>query len=348
MKYKLLFFLLLFPLSAFSVQKNPAIIAEYFISPANLDCHSSCIIQISPTILCAAWKGTTTKNKGSRIWISHFNQNKWSKPIQVVQPPTYMECWTPVLSIDPYGELRLYYRIGTTPRQVVAMYKRSTDGGYTWSDETILPAGINGPVKSKPFVEADGSMICGSSVEVGAPEDLFHATACWIEIFANEQWAKYGPIEIPNNQFGCIEPALFWDNQGNLQLLCRDRSQKLGFTGWIWTAASQDKGKTWSMLSQTSLPNPDSGIEALSIDKNNTVLIYNNSHTNRYPLTLALSTDNGTSWNPLFNLEEKSGEFPSAVMDGQGYLNVTYACVPSGKTRRIKHVVIDCSKLTKP
>jgi predicted neuraminidase len=81
------------------------------------------------------------------------------------------------------------------------------------------------------------------------------------------------------------------------------------------------------------------------LDSDNILLIYNHSHTNRYPLSIALSRDSGNSWNKLFNIEEESGEFPSATLDSQDYLHVSYAWSPPGKTQRqIKHVVIDISR----
>jgi hypothetical protein len=216
----------------------------------------------------------------------------------------------------------------------------------SWSDAEILPAGIVGPTKSKPIFDNEGNMICGSSVEVGEPYDEFKATACWIEIFSKEGcWSKHGPIEIPEKRFGCIEPVLFWGNDGALKLLCRDRSNRIGLEGWIWTAESFDKGKTWSELKKTTLPNPDSGIDAISYVESEIILIFNNSHVNRYPLTLALSQDYGNTWTPLFDFEDESGEFPSATKDSQGFIHVSYAYKPEGKTqRRIKHVIIDLKK----
>lgn len=98
-------------------------------------------------------------------------------------------------------------------------------------------------------------------------------------------------------------------------------------------------------LFSVEVPNPDAGIDALSLDNEKIVLIYNDSHAERCPLTVALSYDHGNSWVPLFNLENESGEFPSTTLDSQGFVHVTYAYTPSGKTqRRIKHVVMDLKK----
>ncbi len=331
--------------------KNPHVIKEEIISPQldTYDCHSSCIIEAAPGILCAVWKagiGSGFSNIDMQnhvgIWMSRCIQGEWSSPQQIVDSPDSV-CWSPVLTQFPSGEVGLFYRIGKDPRHTLSLLKRSADGGVTWSEAEILPAGIVGPTKAKPVYDKAGNMICGSSVEAGSPESSLKATACWIEIFSQDtsQWTKYGPLEIPGKRFGCIEPALFWTQNGTLKLVCRDRSFKTGSEGWIWTAESMDGGKTWNPLEKTTLPNPDSGIAVAPLDPNTILLFYNHSHTTRYPLSCAETQDGGNTWTPLFDIETESGEFPSALVDSEGTIHVTYAWQPPGKVQRtVKHIII--------
>jgi len=330
---------LLLSFSWIDATENPQVVSERFVSPQldNFDCHSSSIIATSQDKLCVVWK---SQNVG--IWASIFENGAWSAPEPIVSAPDSV-CWSPVLTKRPNGELLLFYRLGSDPRHTISLMKRSSDEGAHWSDAELLPAGIVGPTKTKPLFDEDGNMICGSSSETGSPDDERKATACWIEILSKDgQWSKYGPLEIPGKRFGCIEPALFLGKNGALKLLCRDRSNRIGLEGWIWTAESFDRGKTWSAMTKTSLPNPDSGVDAMAYRGDEIVLIYNHSHTNRYPLTLAISKDGGGSWTRVLDLESQSGEFPSITTDSEGLVHVTYAFMPEGKTeRRIKHVTID-------
>lgn len=335
----------------FSLERDEIVINEIIISQdiEDFDCHSSSLIETSPGVLCAVWKGAHGQGKSnidiksnSGIWLSHLKNGGWTSPKQVVDAPNSM-CWNPVLAKYPSGKLVLFYRVGPDPRDAISLYKSSLDEGIHWSPAEILPAGITGPTKGKPVFDSNENMICGSSVEVGAPEDAFKATACWIEILSSDlKWSKHGPLEVPNKRFGCIEPVLFWRPNGLLKMLCRDRSNRIGLEGWIWTAESIDGGKTWTELKNTSLPNPDAGIEALLLRNGNILLIYNHSHINRHPLTIALSNDGGSSWTSLCNIEDESGEFPSAVLDSQGLVHLIYAWSSAGKEqRRIKHIIMD-------
>lgn len=329
----------------------PSIIKEELLSQDHqtYDCHSSSIIELTPGQFCVVWKGGYGRgqsncgmNKNVGIWMTRFDGQNWSPPKQIVTNPDSV-CWGPVLTKLPSGELLLFYRIGQNPRNVVAFLKRSDDNGAHWSAEEILPAGILGPVKGKPIVTADGTLICGSSIEVGEPTDKFKATACWIEIAQNggRQWKKFGPIEIPGQKFGAIEPVLFYSNEKQLRLLCRDRANKIDRTGYIWTATSDDGGATWTELQKTTLPNPDISVEAVDLGSKNILLVYNHSHTDRYPLNVALSKDGGATWTPSLVLETDSGEVPAAILASDGRVHITYAWCPPDGPRRIKHVVLD-------
>lgn len=338
---------LILPLTLFSLQKEAVIVEENIITQneTKLDCHSSSIVEVSPGKLCAVWKGTP-EGKTAEIWISTHENGTWSQPKSLIQNPP-LTCWSPVLFKYPNGPLILFYRMGESPRSTVSLYRTSDDGGDTWSTEELLPAGIVGPTKTKPLIDEDGNIIFGSSIEVGNPAvDPYKATACWIEIFSKGYWSKYGPLEIPGTGFGCIEPSLFWDSHKNIKMLCRDRSHYVGSKGWIWMAESKDNGKTWSNLERTDLPNPDSGLDTVSFPNGMVVLIYNHSHTDRFPLSLAVSKDDGDTWEHLLDLDEKSGEFPSVTRDSQGLIHITYAWSAQGEKRKqIKHLVLDTHKI---
>lgn len=123
---------------------------------------------------------------------------------------------------------------------------------------------------------------------------------------------------------------------GRLQLLCRTRQ---GAIGECW---SSDGGQTWTELAPTELPNPDSGIDAVSLADGRALLIYNHSQTARTPLNLAIS-DNGHDWAAAMVLEHQPGEYsyPAIIQGADGMVHVTY----TWNRRRIRHVTISLDSL---
>ena len=79
----------------------------------------------------------------------------------------------------------------------------STDEGKTWSKPERLPAGLLGPIRAKPLVLADGTIVSGSSVEA------YKTWAAWIERSTDNgaTWKKIGPITVTEEQDKAEAPA---------------------------------------------------------------------------------------------------------------------------------------------
>ena len=343
-----------FPINAMQadrIEKSEWKVKEEYLSLSleDFDCHSSSIVETVPGSLCAVWKGGIGKGKSNinikenvGVWLSLFDGCTWSTPKEIVHSSQSV-CWNPVLCKTTSGELLLFYRIGPDPRRAVSFLKRSSDGGQSWSSEQILPAGIVGPTKTKPILTSDGLLICPSSIETGEPEAEFKATACWVEISEDQgrSWYKVGPLQLPDQQFGAIEPTFFFDSEGKLNMLCRNRANRIGDKGWICQAVSPDGGLHWSELKPTSLPNPDSGIDVADLGNGRIVLAYNHSFTERFPLHLAITSDGGSHWSSPMILDS-AGEMPAVIATSDGLVHITYAFAENKEDqRRIKHVVVD-------
>jgi predicted neuraminidase len=223
------------------------------------------------------------------------------------------------------------------------MVKTSNDGGKSWSDARRLPDGILGPVKNKPVVLADGAWLSGSSTE-GNPDG-------WRAHFeisrdAGATWEKIGPVDKGPGNLDAIQPSILFLPDGKLEALCRT---KQGVVAMTW---SHDGGKTWKALGATTLPNPNSGTDAVTLADGRQLIVYN--HTahrpespgkgNRWPLDVAVSTD-GVAWQHVLTLEsEPIGNgyaYPAVIQTSDGLVHITY----TWDRKRIKHVVLDPKKL---
>ena len=199
----------------------------------------------------------------------------------------------------------------------------SIDDGKTWSATEHLPAGLYGPIRAKPLVMTDGTIVSGTSVE------SYHTWAAWIERSSDngETWRRIGPITVPqtnappNETYGIIQPSVI--SLGGQHLRFYARSTAL--IGRICIADSIDAGITWSQAGPLDLPNPNSGIDAVALHDGRIVLIFNNTTVGRTPLNLAVSKD-GEHFRIFQTLEDSPGEFsyPSLIQGRDGDLHITY------------------------
>ncbi|MCH1502089.1 MAG: exo-alpha-sialidase, partial [Verrucomicrobiales bacterium] len=114
------------------------------------------------------------------------------------------------------------------------------------------------------------------------------------------------------------------------------------------TSFSEDGGNTWSPMGKTSLPNPNSGVDVVTLADGRHLLIYNHLGSGktgwgrRGLLNLAISND-GIDWRQIGVVEqEEKAEFsyPAMIQAHDGRVHLTY----TWKRQRIKRVVLDPSK----
>lgn len=112
--------------------------------------------------------------------------------------------------------------------------------------------------------------------------------------------------------------------------------------GKLYEIWSPDEGRTWGEMKLTSLPNPNSGADALTLRDGRHLLVYNHIDKSRSPLNVALSLD-GEVWQAAEVLENTPGEFsyPAVIQSADGMVQITY----TWNRKRIKHVILDPAKL---
>lgn len=305
-------------------------------------CHASTLVDLPGGEVLAAWFGGVREGDNSvEIWTSRRSQGRWSEPVAVTQYPE-MPCWNPVLFRDPQNKVWLFFKVGPSPREWTGGYRISEDNGRTWGPVVYLAAGLLGPIKNKPVLLSNGNIIAGTSVEAGyrsdtPPDAPYRAWSCWVELSADggKSWQKYGPIAVPEENYGVIQPTIWESSPGQLKMLMRSTRR----IGYICESRSSDGGKTWTPARPTHLQHPGSGIDAVRLRDGRIVLIYNHTKQGRSPLNLAVSRDDGKTWSKPYILEDEPGEFsyPAIIQAGDGKIHITY----TWKRTRIKYLVID-------
>jgi alpha-L-fucosidase len=319
---------ILFPLTAAAQQMQVKLLSRVplFDSTALFaSCHASTIVSLNNNrLLCAWFGGSAEGNPDVAIWSSAKENGQWSAPRKLADG-RYSDgknypCWNPVLFRVSAHTVYLFYKVGPNPREWWGMYKISQDNGTTWSEAVRLPDGFLGPVRNKPLLLENGTILYPSSTE--------SANGRWqIQMECSDtllrQWHKQ---DIVAPGIDAIQPAILKHPGGKLQILCRSKQNV------ITEAFSADSGKKWSAMKATKMPNPNAGIDAVSVNNHLHLLVYNPLTAGkewwegRSVLKLAFS-ENGEDWKDIYTIEDHvSGEYsyPAIIADKEGVIHITY------------------------
>lgn len=348
--------LCVFPLTAtLAAPPSPVVTSEFIYDTGPYpQIHASTLAE-TPTGLVAAWfGGTHEKNPDVGIWVSRQVAGHWTPSMEVangiqhtlsdgtiVRHPT----WNPVLFQPKDGPLMLFYKAGPSPQTWWGMLTTSTDGGQTWTNPHRLPEGILGPVKNKPIQLPDGSILCPTSEETKAASKEEKET--WTAHFERTRdfgktWERTPPLH-DGKEIQAIQPSILQLGGDKLLALGRSRQDR------VFEIRSDDGGKTWGDITLGTLPNNNSGTDAVTLADGTHLIIYNHIAGTpgkwggkRTPLNLAASKD-GTTWQAALVFEDEPGEYsyPAIIQTADGLVHVTY----TWKRQKVKHVVIDPKKL---
>ena len=314
----------------------PAIVSDRFIftrAPYAMS-HASTLAE-SGNRLVAAWFGGSLESRPDvSILVSLNDTGGWSTPVKVADgrqtDGSRYACWNPVLFQPASGPLLLFFKVGRNPRSWWGMLMTSSDNGRTWTTPERLPEGILGPIKNKPVQLANGDLLSPSSTEVdGWQVHLERSTDL------GATWERSDPIN-DGRTLAAIQPSILTHADGRLQLISRTKHHRIA-ESW-----SVDGGNSWSVKRLISLPNPNSGTDAVSLADGRQLLVYNHSKHKRSPLNIALSRD-GRSWQKALVIAHGIGEYsyPAVIQTADGLVHISY----SWNLSRIRHVVIDPARL---
>jgi predicted neuraminidase len=316
---------------------NGIVKSEFIFASATVpfaECHASTIAESSGHLVAAWFGGSGEGHPDVEIWFTLNESGRWTDPVAVAKglqgAAESQPCWNPVLFQPTNGPLMLFYKVGPNPRQWWGMLMTSTNGGHTWSLPRRLPDGILGPIKNKPVQLAGGDILCPSSTEDAGWQVHFERTRD-----VGPTWEKTGPLNDPK-VLSAIQPTILFHPDRRLQALGRTKQGKIF---QIWSA---DQGRTWGTMTLTPLPNPNSGIDSLTLQDSRQLLVYNHASSGRSPLNVSVSRD-GLEWEPALVLESSGGEFsyPAVIQSADGLVHITY----TWKRRNIRHVVLEPARL---
>jgi predicted neuraminidase len=238
---------------------------------------------------------------------------EWTEPQVIAEVPGY-SMGQPLMLVRPDGELWFFYVVILEDdwRSAVPYMKKSSDRGKTWSEPVLMFDYPGLMLRSRAHV-------LEKRIIIPAYDENTWQSRMIISDDDGASWRLTAPMISPN---GNIHPNLVPLSDG--RLLCYLRTGGKG--GVIWRSESSDGGETWSALTETSLPNPNSGIDLLRLASGRMALAYNHSATLRTPLSVALTEGDNEIWCWSQVIEDEYAEisYPTLSQTADGLIHLVY------------------------
>lgn len=255
----------------------------------------------------------------------------WTAPAKLAQDPFY-SAGNPVVWQAPDGVVWLWYvvRPGATWSTSRIAAKISRDGARTWSDTSFITFEEGTLVQAAPIVLSDGDYLLPIWKETGHDTEFVAPDAASFFLRYNPKTRKWTESSRIHSRIGNIEPSPVERTPGHLLTFNRRAGGygpgTPGFPGYIVRSESHDAGRTWSPGVETEFPNPNAAVALLKLQSGKLLLVYNNSLTDRSPLTAAISTDNGKTFPTRFNLAEGKNDYayPYLIQSRDGVIHLVY------------------------
>ena len=265
---------------------------------------------------------------------------RWSPPDAIARNP-FHSLGNPVIWQAPDGLVWLFYvsRYGTHWADSRIAGKVSRDGARTWSDSFMVACDDGMMVRGHPLVLRNGDYLLPIYHEVG--RDTEKVDPRCVSLFlrfdpATKLWLPGGRIR---SRLGNIQPAAVEVAPNHLLAFCRRGGDYAGRPdGWLVRSESRDGGRSWSEGADSEFRNPNAAVDFIKLRNGHLLLVFNNSFTNRTPLTVALSTDNAKTFPHRRNIADGPGDFgyPTAVQTRDEKIHVVYT---SDERTVIRHAV---------
>lgn len=241
---------------------------------------------------------------------SRDNGRTWSPPRVLVANSGKMNVMDANLLRLQSGRLALAYNRKNSMADCRVEFRTSGDEGQTWSD----PVTVTAPVKywgtnNDRLVQLKSGRLLMPVFFVDDWAKSNHTrNAVFYSDDQGKSWRQSSIVDIPASKRGADEPGVIELKDGRvLQIVRSDLGQ-------IYRSLSADAGATWSAPEPMGLTAPTAPSSIARIPSTGDLLmVWNNNkpgavHTqDRFPLTAAISRDEGRSWQHLRNLDETPG-----------------------------------------
>lgn len=304
--------------------------------------HVSTIAPLTGGAMMAAWySGSREGAKDVNIYTSVFADGRWSAPRELVSRASARDelgryvrkVGNPMLVRGQDGRLWMFYAsiVAGGWSGTSINYKYSDDDGRSWSRSVkmVLSPFMNltNNVKNKALPLVGGGLL------LPVYHELLKKRSELILFMPDGRYTA----SIMTRRGRAVQPSLVRKEGRRLGAFFRNMSGVLSRR--VLYAESQDMGRNWGPLMNTTLKNPNAGLDVIDLD-GYLLTVLNNNESDRHRLTLEYSADGGRTWNPLHVFEDSEGgefSYPFMARGLDGIFHVTYTY----DRKHIKHIRFD-------
>jgi predicted neuraminidase len=275
-------------------------------------------------------------------------ETKWAQPTVIADTPWRSE-GNAVVWQAPDGLVWLWYlsRYGDTWSTSRIKAKISRDGAMTWSDPMMIAFEEGMMIRSHPIVLHDGNYLLPIYHETGHDTERVGADTTSLYLRYDPKAHTWTETNRITSRIGNLQPAVVQLDDDHLISYSRrgggyDGKEK----GYLVRSESHDGGRTWAAGKDSQFPNPNAAADFIKLKNGHLLLVYNDSMTDRTPLTVAISTDNDKTYPYRRNIREGRNSFayPVARQLKDGRILILYTS--NGRTV-INHAIFDESAILK-
>lgn len=213
------------------------------------------------------------------------------------------------------GSIAFFYLRKNSDTDCRSYVRISTDEAQTWSAPVlcIAPEGYF-VVNNDRVIQLSSGRLVIPAARHSLPGEAFGHRAQALCYLSDDNGATWRQSETvldapPDSKTGLQEPGVVALQDGRLMMLCRTD------LGCQLRSYSDDGGVTWSAVERTNILSPVSPASLKRIPNTGDLLLVWNDQENvpadlkgkRTPLTVALSRDNGQTWQFVRNIETDAG-----------------------------------------
>ncbi|WP_241158360.1 sialidase family protein [Cohnella candidum] len=350
--------------------------AEAILPTPHIVNHAPSLIELHNGDLLMVWFAGDTEEGRSDIRIVQSRlakgETRWTDPVAISEDPVRSE-QNPVLFQKKDGGLLLLHtaqapredkkekydpatNVDAATRQETSEIRSrlSLDNGYTW-EPTQTFSETPGSFCRAPIAElSNGDWIFPMWISRRDGNTVFGNDTSLVRI-SGDEGRTWQEVPIPGSR-GRVHPNIIEWGEGRLSAFFRSRS-----ADWIYVSRSDDWGRSWTEPERTTLPNNNASIRAIKLQSGRLAVIYNHFQAGddsaatiwpktRFPVSIALSEDEGRTWPYIRQLEQGDGftgeankhlnrtyEYPWLFQANDGLIHAAYAY---GNRQAMKHVVL--------